>query len=93
MYRIRKKNFGLLFFFFFKGICFLLVLFLFLFKLDVHVAIIRCIYLRALSKVHLKMTFNGIIMGLIAQVLLLATTVAIAGSSQSYNKLFSWSIS
>lgn len=29
------------------------------------------------------MTFNGIIMGLIAQVLLLATTVAIAGSSQS----------
>lgn len=36
-----------------------------------------------LSKVHLKMTLNGIIMGLTAEVLLLVTTVAIAGTVKS----------
>lgn len=36
-----------------------------------------------LSKVHLKMTLNGITMGLTAEVLLLVTTVAIAGTVQS----------
>lgn len=37
-----------------------------------------------LSKVHQKMTLNGITMGLTAGVLLLVTTVAIAGTVQSH---------